>query len=141
MCGAGCLDRLGFPSSVDLPHLIANNSRFPILPGHHYPNLASRVLVLGERHVGRDWRARFGYPLLLLETFVDPRHFHGTLYRAANWRYVGDTCGFRRAREGYSPQPTAAKRVSLRPLHPKAQAYLSRPRLGPVYIQGAPRSC
>jgi hypothetical protein len=33
-----------------------------------------------------DWRARFGYPLLLLETFVDPRHFHGTLYHAANWR-------------------------------------------------------
>ncbi|WP_419601133.1 Druantia anti-phage system protein DruA, partial [Thiolapillus sp.] len=30
----------------DRLHLIANNSRFLILPGHHYPNLASRVLAL-----------------------------------------------------------------------------------------------
>ena len=28
----------------------------------------------------RDWRERFGYPLLLV-TFADPRHFHGTIYR------------------------------------------------------------
>jgi hypothetical protein len=68
-------------------HLIANNSRFLILPDYHYPNLASRVLALCERRLLRDWPDRFGYPLLLLETFVDPRHFHGTLYRAANWRY------------------------------------------------------
>lgn len=31
------------------------------------------------------------------ETFVDPRHFRGTVYRAANQLYVGDTKGFRRA--------------------------------------------
>lgn len=136
--GAGCLDRLGFPASVDLLHLIANNSRFLILPDRHYPNLASRVLALCERRLVWDWQARFGYPLLLLETFVDPRHFHGTLYRAANWQYVGDTRGFRRTRAGYSPLPAAAKWVFLRPLHPKAQAYLSRSRLDPAYAHGAP---
>ncbi|WP_419602611.1 Druantia anti-phage system protein DruA, partial [Thiolapillus sp.] len=32
----------------DRLHLIANNSRFLILPGHHYPNLASRVLALDD---------------------------------------------------------------------------------------------
>jgi hypothetical protein len=37
----------------------------------------------------------------LLETFVDPRYFHGTVYRAANWTYVGDTRGYRRTRDGY----------------------------------------
>jgi len=51
---------------------------------------------------------------------------------------VDDTRGFRRTREGYSLQPTAAKRVFVRPLHPKAQAYLSRPRLDPAYHYGAP---
>ena len=127
-----------FRHQYDRLHLIANNSRFLILPDHHYPNLASHLLARCERHVVGDWRARFGYPLLLLETFVDPRHFHGTIYRAANWQYVGDTRGFRRTREGYSPEPTAAKRVFLRPLHPKAQAYLSRPRLDPAYHHGAP---
>ena len=50
----------------------------------------------------QDWRERFGHPLWLLETFVDPRYFHGTVYRAANSVYVGNTRGFRRTREGYS---------------------------------------
>jgi hypothetical protein len=106
---------------------IANNSRFPILPAHHYPNLASRILALCERRLVADWRERFGYPLLLLETFVDPRYFHGTLYRAANWLYVGDTRGYRRTRAGYSAAPEAAKRVFVRPLHARAQTRLARP--------------
>jgi hypothetical protein len=126
----------GFRHQYDRLHLIANNSRFLILPDHHYPNLASRVLALCERRLAGDWRERFGYPLLLLETFVDPRHFHGTLYRAANWHYVGDSRGFRRTREGYRVEPGAAKRVFVRPLHRQAQARLSAPVLGLGSIQG-----
>ena len=121
----------------DRLHLIANNSRFLILPEHHYPNLASRVLGVCERRLVADWRERFGYPLLLLETFVDPRQFHGTIYRAANWCYVGDTRGFRRTRAGYSAVPEAAKRVFVRPLQRQAQAQLSRPVLDPQYRHGA----
>ncbi|HSQ07351.1 MAG TPA: Druantia anti-phage system protein DruA [Chromatiaceae bacterium] len=128
-----------FRHQYDRLHLIANNSRFLILPEHHYPNLASRVLALCEQRLAADWRERFGYPLLLLETFVDPRYFHGTLYRAANWCYVGDTRGFRRTRAGYSAAPAAAKRVFVRPLHANAQARLSRPILDPQYRHGAPR--
>ena len=75
-----------FRHQYDRLHLIANNSRFLILPEHHYPNLASRILSLCERRLAQDWRERFGHPLWLLETFVDPRHFHGTIYRAANCR-------------------------------------------------------
>ncbi len=72
-----------------------------------------------------------------LETFVDPRYFHGTLYRAANWLYVGDTRGFRRTRGGYSDAPGAVKRVFVRPLHPQAQARLARPVLDPHERHGA----
>jgi hypothetical protein len=129
----------GFRHQYDRLHLIANNSRFLILPEHHSANLASRVLGLCERRLAGDWRERFGYPLLLLETFVDPRHFQGTIYRAANWRYVGDTRGFRRTREGYSVAPSAAKRVFVRPLHRQAQARLSGAVLDPQYRHGAPR--
>jgi hypothetical protein len=82
-----------FRHPYDRLHLIANHSRFLILPDQHYPNLASRVLALSERRLVRDWPERFGYPVLLLESFVDPQRFHGTIYRAANWRYVGDTRG------------------------------------------------
>lgn len=70
----------------DRLHLIANHSRVLILPEHHAPNLASRVLALCERRLAADWRARFGDPLLLLETCVDPRSCHGTIDHAANWR-------------------------------------------------------
>lgn len=127
----------------DRLHLIANNSRFLILPEHHYPNLASRVLSLCERRISQDWQKRFGYPLLLLETFVDPQVFYGTIYRAANWVYVGDTRGFRRtrqgSRQGYSATPQYPKRIFVRPLMRQTQAHLSQSILNPLYCYGAPK--
>jgi len=69
----------------DRLNLVANNSRFLILPQHHHPNLGSRVLSLCRRRIQQDWLQRFGFPLLVLETFVDPQRFHGTIYRASNW--------------------------------------------------------
>ncbi len=51
-------------------NLIANNSRFLILPQYHYKNLASKILSLCKRRIQKDWENRFGYPLLLIETFV-----------------------------------------------------------------------
>jgi hypothetical protein len=42
---------------------------------------------------------------LLVETFVDPARFQGTLYKASNWLYLGDT----RTRLGYSATATAPK--------------------------------
>jgi len=127
----------------DRLHLIANNSRFLILPEHHHPNLASRVLSLCERRIALDWQDCFGYPLLLLETFVDPQYFHGTIYRAANWVYVGDTRGFHRTRQGtrqgYSANPQQPKRVFVRPLTQQAQALLSQSVLNPTYRYGVPK--
>ncbi len=127
----------------DRLHLIANNSRFLILPEHHYPNLASRVLSLCERRIAHDWQTRFGYPLLLLETFVDPRYFQGTIYRAANWLCVGETRGFRRLRQGahqgYSTVPQHPKTLFVRPLTTRAQRCLSHAMLDPIYRYGAPK--
>jgi hypothetical protein len=53
--------------------------------------------------------------------------------------YVGDTRGFRRTREGYSTTAQAPKRVFVRPLVARAQAWLSQPVLDPVYHHGAPK--
>ena len=61
-----------FRVQYDRLHLVTDNSRFLILPGWHRPNLASRLLSLCERRLVSDWPIRFGHPLLLLETFVDP---------------------------------------------------------------------
>ena len=64
-----------FRVQYDRLHLVTDNSRFLILPGWHRPNLASRLLSLCERRLVSDWPIRFGHPLLLLETFVDPSRF------------------------------------------------------------------
>jgi hypothetical protein len=127
-----------FRHQYDRLHLVVNNSRFLILPDHHYPNLASRILSLCERRLAQDWPMRFGHAVLLLETFVDPRYFRGTIYRAANWLHVGQTRGFRRTREGYSDVPQAPKWVFIRPLVANAQDRLSRPVLDSDDHHGAP---
>jgi hypothetical protein len=116
-----------FRSQYGRLNLIANNSRFLILPDWHRPNIGSRVLALLERRIGADWQARFGHPLLLLETFVDPRRFHGGVYRAANWTELGLTQGYRRTRAGYSATAQAPKRVFVRPLCRDPQRQLTHP--------------
>jgi len=119
--------------------LIANNSRFLILPDWHRPNLGSRTLSLCLRRLGSDWVHSFGHPLLLVETFVDPQRFRGTLYQAANWTYVGDSRGFRRTRQGYSSDHRAPKKVFVRPLQADARELLCAPLLEPAYRIGAPK--
>ena len=128
-----------FRSQYGRLQLIGNNSRFLILPDWHRPNVGSRVLSLTERRVVADWQARFGHRLLLLETFVDPRRFHGGVYRAANWMELGLTRGYRRTREGYSTDPQAPKRVFVRPLCGDARARLTHPDHDRLQLTGAPR--
>jgi hypothetical protein len=116
--------------------LVANNSRFLILPDWHTRNLGSRVLSLCEKRLVDDWQQSFGHPLLLLETFVDPQRFHGTVYKAANWLYVGQTKGFRRTRQGYSDRPESPKMVFLKPLRRDARKQLAQAILAPQYDTG-----
>lgn len=74
-------------------HLIVNNSRFLVLPWVRSKNLASRILSLISKRIGADWKDRYNYEPVLLETFVEKERFQGTCYKAANWTYVGDTKG------------------------------------------------
>ncbi len=122
-----------FRHQYDRLKLITNNSRFLILPQWHVQNLASRILSLCQKRLLADWQAAFGHQLLLLETFVDPQRFLGTVYKAANWKYVGDTKGFRRTRQGYSSKAQTPKMVFVKPLKSDAQALLSQPILDPAY--------
>ena len=125
-----------FRHQYDRLKLITNNSRFLILPGWHFPNLASRILSLCQKRLLADWQAAFGHPIVLLETFVDPRRFRGTIYKAANWIYVGQSKGFHRRRQGYSAKPHSSKMVFLKPLTSDVQALLSQPVLSPAYRTG-----
>lgn len=122
----------------DRLNLVTNNSRFLIPPEWHVPNLASRVLSLCQRRIAADWQARFGHPLLLLETFVDPALFQGTVYRATNWRFLGLTQGYRRVGERYEAH-ASAKQVLVYPLQRNARRILSQPLIDPMYHTGEPR--
>lgn len=57
------------------------------------PQLAGYVLSRICRQVSRDWQAKYGHPIYLLETFVERQRFSGACYRAANWKCVGQTKG------------------------------------------------
>jgi hypothetical protein len=128
-----------FRFQYDRLRFLANNSRFLILPDWHYPNLGSKVLSLCARRVGADWQVNFGHPLALLETFVDPARFHGTVYQAANWTYLGNSRGFSRTRAGYTNGPTSPKKVFIKVLDSDARAWLSQPVLDPRYQIGVPK--
>ena len=125
-----------FRHQYDRLKLITNNSRFLILPDWHFPNLASRILSLCRKRLPADWQAVFAHPVVLIETFVDPQRFQGTIYKADNWICVGNTKGFHRTRKGYSNTPHSPKMVFVKPLIHDVQALLSRPILEPAYRTG-----
>jgi len=116
--------------------LIVNNSRFLILPDWHIPNLGSRILSLCQKRLDTDWQKAFGHPVVLLETFVDPQRFQGTVYKAVNWLYVGNTKGFRRTRHGYTARAQSPKMVFIQPLAADARALLCQAILKPPYRTG-----
>lgn len=74
-------------------YLVANNARFLILPWIRVKHLASKILALNLRRLSDDWHNVYNHPIHLAETFVDTSRFEGTCYKAANWRYVGQTKG------------------------------------------------
>ena len=86
---------IGWGRAAREAHLgrVLNNARFLILPWVRVKHLASKVLSLAARRVAEDFPARYGEPLVLLETFVETPRFAGTCYRAANWQSLGETSG------------------------------------------------
>ena len=94
---------------------VVNNSRFLIFPHVRVPHLASHVLGQLARRACAYWRDHWGFEPLLLETFVDPRHYAGTCYRAAGWQLLGETSGRGLARPGQSYQSTP-RQVWVKPL-------------------------
>jgi len=95
--------------------LLANNTRFLILPSVRVPHLASWLLGRVSRRLSRDWQAKYGHPIAALETFVERERFRGTAYRAANWRAVGTTTG-RTRQDRHTCIQAPVKDVYLYPL-------------------------
>ena len=116
--------------------LVVNHSRFLLLPNRSVPNLGSRVLRLTLDRLSADWQARYGHPVLVVETFVDPEQFCGTVYTANGWAELGLTDGWGRRRRDYYVQHDQPKRLFVRELRPNARRSLQaehlKPTLAPV---------
>ncbi len=115
-----CQDRdrfLGWSAEQRQRHLglIANNTRFLILPWVKVPHLASWILGQVSRRLAGDWPAKYGHPIVMLETFVERDRFGGTAYRAANWLAVGATTG-RTRQDRHTCRQVPVKDIYLYPL-------------------------
>jgi hypothetical protein len=122
-------------------HLIAQNARFLVLgaPGR-WPNLASRVLKLVCERLAQDWQEHFGYPVLAVETFVDPQRFRGTCYKAAGWQPLGPTQGYERDWQDFYTDTKHPKELWVRALGQGALEQARAPELAPALAdpQGPP---
>lgn len=104
-------------------HLVVNNTRFLIFPWVKVKNLASKALSLAAKQVRRDFQERYGYEPVLLETFVDTKHYKGTCYRAANWISLGQTAG-RGRMDRYKQYLSTPKQIFVYPLVADFREYL-----------------
>jgi hypothetical protein len=130
-------EEIGWSEEARRAHLslLVRNDRFLILPTVRVRNLASYILALTLKRLAEDWEQRYAVRPVLVETFVDPKQYKGTCYRAANWREVGKTSG---RRDGI------AKMIFIYPLtrlwRQQLCAEPPRPRLGEAIGPESPQS-
>ena len=80
---------------------VTNNQRFCVLPAGRRKNLASNVLAKTLKRLSGDFEVRWGHPVLMVETFVDPARHRGTCYTAAGFTLLGHTLGYGRSGGSY----------------------------------------
>ena len=115
--------------------LLANNSRLLVMPDCHAPNLISRFMKLMLHQLSEDWERRWGHPLALVETFVDPRFYQGTAYKVSGWSHLGRTAGWKRNADDFYEKNDAPKQIWVRELVKKACVKLRAPALAPAWAK------
>lgn len=113
--------------------LLANNSRLLILPECHYPNLISRFMKLMLGRLSTDWLERWGHPLAMVETFVDPQLYQGTAYKVSGWSHLGKTAGWKRDAADFYLKHDAPKQIWVRELVKNARVKLRAVQLPPQW--------
>ena len=116
---------------------VVTNSRFLIVPSVKVPHLASHLMSRMLGRLSNDWQQRYGYELLLVETFVDPDKFKGVCYRAANWEAIGQTAG---RDDGFANRKvsTGKKDVYVYKLRADARERLCREPKDELKLRGKP---
>jgi len=81
---------IGWNKDIRIQNLqkVANNYRFCMIERGY----GGKALSLLQHTCVKDWQAKYGYRLLMLETMVEPP-FTGNVYKSAGWMSVGSTKG------------------------------------------------
>lgn len=99
-----------------LPALI-NNTVFRL--EYHEKNLATRILAKWRKVVAQLWETLYGVPVIGFETFVIEQDWRkGTLYKADNWTYCGDTAGSTKAHNGMN-NPSTRRETDVKMIYCK----------------------
>jgi hypothetical protein len=96
--------------------LVVQLRRFLILDAARRPNLASRCMGLGLEQLVGQWESEHGYQPMLAESFSDPESHEGTVYKATNWTYIGNTKGFSQDHTDYYVPNGRPKKLWLKEL-------------------------
>ena len=124
--------------------LVANNIRFLLLPDRTFPNLGTRALRRVLARLSSDWQMAYAHPVLVVETFVDPDQFCGTVYTANGWEELGKTDGSGRHQRDYYVRHDKPKRLFVRQLCRNARRSLQaehlKPALAVVEAKAGPKS-
>lgn len=58
------------------------------------PNAGTQILALWRRTISKDWEEQYGVKVAGFETFIiENEHRKGSMYKADNWDFVGETSG------------------------------------------------
>jgi hypothetical protein len=112
--------------------LVVNNIRFLLVPEQSFPNLGTKSLRLALSRLSGDWQTKYGHPVLVVETFVDPEKFCGTVYTANGWEELGKTDGSGRHQRDYYVRHDKPKRLFVRELCRNARRSLQAEHLKPA---------
>lgn len=113
--------------------LVVQNRRYLLLHARgENPNLASQALAAACRALPAQWQERFGYRVLLAESFTDPESYAGTSYKASGWEPVGLSEGNSRHRADFYVPNGRPKRLWMKELCPQA-----RQKARALHLEGA----
>ena len=86
-------------SVEDSINSIFNNTVFRL--ELNLPNLGTQILAMWRKQIARDWEKQYGVQVHGFETFViEDEHRKGSMYRADNWDFVGETAGSTKTHNG-----------------------------------------
>jgi hypothetical protein len=66
--------------------------------------------------ISSDWNEHWKHPLALVETFVDPQLYRGTVYQVSGWSHLGKTAGWKRDASDYYIKHDQPKQIWVREL-------------------------